>query len=93
MGKRGDAQLDAQMSLLDCLAYCVGCTMLSDLHHMTRLERSRLVHALEQMAPEDASLKDWNDALVYLTGASAEPTAAAARARLINSLSGSDFGR
>jgi hypothetical protein len=67
--------------------------MLSDLHHMTRLERSRLVHALEQMAPEDASLKDWNDALDYLTGAPAEPTAAAARIRLIEGLSGSDFGR
>lgn len=85
--------MDAQMSLLDCLAYCAGCTMLSNLHHITRLERSRMLRALKQMTPEDASLKDWNDALVYLTGAAAEPTASAARIRLIEGLSGSDFGR
>ena len=85
--------LDTQMSLLDRLAYCAGCTMLSDLRHITHLERRRLIRVLEQMAPEDASLKDWNDALVYLTGAAAEPTASSARIRLIDGLSGLDFGR
>lgn len=79
--------MDAPMSLLDRLAYCAGCTMLSELRHIPRLERRRLVRVLEQTAPEDASLKDWNDALVYLTGAAAEPTASSARAQLIEYLS------
>ena len=84
--------LDAPMSLLDHLANCIGCTMLSDLRHITHLERRRLIRILEQTAPEDASLKDWN-ALVYLTGTTAEPTASSARIRLIDGLSGLDFGR
>lgn len=67
--------------------------MLSELHQANRLERGRLARALEEVAPEDVPLRDWNDALDYLTGAPAEPTAAAARIRLIEGLSGSDFGR
>lgn len=66
--------------------------MLSELHQANRLERGRLARALEEVAPEDVPLRDWNDALDYLTGAPAEPTAAA-RIRLIEDLSASDFGR
>lgn len=85
-GKRGDRQLDTQISLLDFLADCAGYTMLSELHQANRLERGRLACALEEIAPEDVPLRDWNDALDYLAGAPAEPTAAAARARLMECL-------
>ena len=72
------------LSLLDFLAHQVGSTYLSDL---PRMSGARLVRELEQIPAEAASLRDWNDALDYLTGAPPEDTAQAAKERLVHLLS------
>ena len=70
--------MNIQMPLLDYLAQRTGCVYLSD-----QRRQFLLVHTLENLAPEDASLKEWNDALIYLTGASPAETAQEARAQLL----------
>lgn len=75
------------LSLLEFLAYKAGCPYLSDLQDIADWQRSRLARELEQIPAEDAGLREWNDALAYLTGAPPEGTAQAARERLIQSLS------
>ena len=75
--------MNIQMPLLDYLAQRTGCVYLSDLRQLDQRRQFLLVHTLENLAPEDASLKEWNDALIYLTGASPAETAQEARAQLL----------
>lgn len=75
-----------QMSLLEFLSYCSKSCKLSDLHPLDSHEKSRVLRALQKISPEDASLMEWNDALYYLTGQPPQPTARAARERLISCL-------
>lgn len=49
--------------------------------------RRHAVQVLRGIAPEAASLHEWNDALLYLVQAPPEQTAEDARARLIAALS------
>lgn len=79
--------MNVQLSLLDVLACRAGCSLLSDLRHLDWLGRGVVIHALEGIPPENASLKEWNDALQYLTGAPPEKTAGAARDKLLELLS------
>ena len=72
-----------QMHLLDYLARRTGCLYLSDLRHLDRRRRGLLLQVLEGLPAETAPLKEWNDALRYLAGASPEETAGKARARLL----------
>ena len=75
------------MSLLDYLAWRVGCDYLSDLRFLTSAQKLRLLHVLESVPAEAASPNEWTDALDYLTGRNADG-AAQSRAKLIEHLSG-----
>ena len=75
--------MNVEMSLLDYLAQRTACLFLSDLRHLDKKGQNLLLQVLESLPAEAVSLKDWNDALSYLTGASPEETAGEARARLL----------
>ena len=79
--------MNVKMTLLDFLAYHAGGAMLSNLHGLDYLGRNRLISLLEEIRPEDAALKEWNDALDYLAGVPAERTASAAKEKLLELLS------
>ena len=72
-----------QMHLLDYLARRTNCLFLSDLRHLDGRGQRLLLQVLEGLPAETAPLKEWNDALRYLAGASPEETAGKARARLL----------
>lgn len=59
--------------LLERLYCCTGCDYLSDLRFLSRSSQSwfRLIHAVEEVEPEEYSLSVWEDAYQYLTGESA----------------------
>ena len=74
------------LPLLDYLAQRAGCANLSDLRWAGGARREEILRALEELRPEAAELRVWNDALDYLVQAPPEETAQAARARLIERL-------
>ena len=76
-----------KIDLLEALSIQADCTYLSDLKHLDGLHRARLVRALERVPPDAAELREWNDALEYLTGAQPHANAEQARAALIAGLS------
>ena len=79
--------MQVHMSLVDYLFYRLGCAFLSDLRYLTGTEREKLCGVLRGISPDAASLQEWNDALGYLTNAAPEPTASAAKERLLDLLS------
>lgn len=76
----------AALSLLDELARRIGCTYLSDLRFLDAPGRQALARTLADIPAGAAGLREWNDALVYLSGEPPESTAADARARLLERL-------
>ena len=72
--------------LLDHLADRCHCAYLSDLRFLNEAQRRRLACEIEAVSADAASLREWNDALEYLTGRSAEQTVEEARARLSDCL-------
>lgn len=76
-----------KMSILDLLSIQARCPCLSDLKYLDGWQRARLARDLERVIPDEADLKDWNDALVYLSRYPPQETAEAARERLIHVLS------
>ena len=76
-----------EQSLLDLLAIQMKCEYLSDLRFLTQEQRQYLAHKLECLTPREENSRDWNDALVYLTGAPPENTAQTAKERLVSLLS------
>lgn len=68
-----------EMPLLDVLAYKMQCEYLSDLHFLPAWQWERLAREVERIPHEAALLREWNDALDYLTGSAPEPTAEAAK--------------
>ena len=72
-----------RLSLLDYLGYRMGCVSLSDLHTLDRGRKLRLRYEIERLAPEDARLYEWNDALAYLAGRPPEADAEAAREKIL----------
>ena len=72
------------LSLLDELAQRIGCTYLSDLRFLDA--PGRQARTLADIPAGAAGLREWNDALAYLSGEPPEPTAADARARLLERL-------
>ena len=68
------------LPLLDYLGYRAESPCLSDLRHPGVAARARMLKAVEELAPEDASLWEWNDALIYLTSRP-KPASDAAQAR------------
>lgn len=79
--------MTCDIPLLEVLSMQVNCQFLSDIKYLDELDRRRLAHILEHIPPDAAALKEWNDALQYLTKCPPEETAEAARERLIQSLS------
>ena len=72
--------------LLDLIAIQMGCTYLSDLRFLDSPQRAALAERLKRLTPKSSDLRDWNDALQYLTGDSPKATAEDARAALIAGL-------
>lgn len=75
-------------SLLDLLAIQMKCEYLSDLRFLTQEQRQYLAQKLDRLTPREEEIRDWNDALNYLTGAPPESTAQAAKAKLVQELAG-----
>ena len=78
--------MTAEQPLLERIAIQMGCTYLSDLRFLDYSQRCALAQKLEQLHPREEDVRAWNDALAYLTGASPERTARAARDRLVKLL-------
>ncbi|CUP98240.1 Uncharacterised protein [uncultured Flavonifractor sp.] len=75
--------MKTELSLLDLLTLQMNCTYLSDLRFLDGGQRAMLAHRLERLPAKAEDLRDWNDALEYLTGSPPEETAQAAKERLI----------
>lgn len=76
-----------KMDLLDALTLQADCDYLSDLKHLNDWQKIRLARELAKVPTDAAALKEWNDALEYLTGAQPCANAEQARAALIAGLS------
>ena len=79
----------AGQSLLDLMAIQMRCEYLSDLRFLSQGQRQSLAQKLERLTPREEDIWEWNDALNYLTGAAPENTAQAAKAQLVQLLTGS----
>lgn len=77
-----------RQSLLDLMSIQMGCMYLSDLRFLSPEQRRYLARELERLTPREEDIKDWNDALTYLTDSPPAATAIAAREQLIKTLSG-----
>lgn len=65
------------LSLLDELARRIGCTYLSDLRFLDAPGRQALARTLADIPAGAAGLREWNDALAYLSGEPPEPRSTA----------------
>lgn len=79
--------MTAEQSLLDLLSIQMGCMYLSDLRFLSLEQRRYLAQKLDCLTPREEDIREWNDALEYLTGAPPEDTARAAKERLVHLLS------
>ena len=75
--------MTAEQSLLDLLSIQMKCEYLSDLRFLSPEQRQYLAHKLECLTPREEDIREWNDALTYLTDAPPETTAQAAKERLV----------
>lgn len=75
-----------RQSLLDLMSIQMGCTYLSDLRFLSQEQRRYLAQKLERLTPREEDIRDWNDALGYLTHAPPEDTARSAKERLVQLL-------
>lgn len=73
--------------MLDLLAIQMGYMYLSDLRFLSLEQRRYLAQRLDRLTPRQDDVREWNDALDYLTGAPPEDTAQAAKERLVHLLS------
>ena len=76
-----------EQSLLELMSTQMGCTYLSDLRFLSPAQRQHLAWEVERLVPQEEDVRDWNDALDYLTGAPPEETASAAKEQLVSLLS------
>lgn len=74
------------LSLVEYMAYKVGCAYINDLPRLDALGRMKVAHVLENVSADVYPLKEWNDALQYIVQGAAECTAAEARASLMKKL-------
>ena len=79
--------MTAEIPLLEAMQVRMGSCYLSDLRFLTNGKRMRLARVLADIPATSASLREWNDALLYLSNGPPAQTAEAARARLIQALS------
>lgn len=73
-------------SLLSLLAIQMKCDYLSDLRFLPQGEHQYLAQKLVRLTPREEDIRDWNDALVYLTRSPPAMTALEAQRILINAL-------
>ena len=78
--------MTAEQSLLDLLSIQMGCMYLSDLRFLSPEQRRYLAQKLDQLTPREEDVREWNDALDYLTGAPPEETTQAAKEQLVKLL-------
>lgn len=74
------------LSLVEYIAYKVGCTYISDLPRLDTLGRLKAARVLEGVPVEAYPLSQWNDALQYIVRGVAARTATEARAALLDEL-------
>ena len=74
------------LSLVEYIAYKVGCAYISDLPRLDALGRIKAAHALESVPVETYPLGQWNDALQYIVQGQAALTAAEPRVVLVDKL-------
>ena len=79
--------MTVDQSLLDLLSIQMGCMYLSDLRFLSPEQRQYLAQRLDRLTPRQEDIREWNDALDYLTGEPPEDTAQAAKERLVHLLS------
>lgn len=84
IGRDGQAAPNAE--LLDEIAAQLGCRYLSDLKHLSGGRRKLLAQDLKAVRADAAALREWNDALCYLTETPPAQTQEAAKALLIERL-------
>ena len=77
----------AEIPLLEVMRVRMGAFYLSDLRLLPSYERMRLARVAADIPATSASIREWNGALLYVSGIPPEQTAEAARERLIQSLS------
>lgn len=75
-----------EQSLLDYMAAEIGCSYLSDLHYLSRPRRQVLAHKVEKLPLDEHDIKEWNDALTYVTDLPAAATAREAKKALVHAL-------
>lgn len=75
-----------EQSLLDLLTIQMNCDYLSDLRFLSPEQRCYLAQRLNRLTPREKDLREWNDALFYLTGAPSVDTAQAAKEQLVRLL-------
>lgn len=75
-----------EQSLLDLLAIQMKCDYLSDLRFLTQGQRQYLAQKLDRLTPREEDIRDWNDALQYLTKSAPKKTAQDAQRTLIRAL-------
>lgn len=79
--------MTVDQSLLELLSIQMGCMYLSDLRFLSPEQRRYLAQRLDRLIPRQEDIREWNDALEYLTGAPPEDSPQAAKQRLIHLLS------
>lgn len=72
--------------LLDTLAKEADVQSLSDLHNLNMACKRALVCELEKISPEEYSIAEWNDAVVYLTNGPPAESPQAAKMWLLEKL-------
>lgn len=78
--------MTVEQSLLDLMSIQMGCMYLSDLRFLSPEQRRYLAQKLDCLTPRQEDIREWNDALDYLTGAPPEETAQAAKEQLVKLL-------
>ena len=71
---------------MQVLACQMNCTYLSDLRFLSERRREELAEEVKNLSSDVASLEEWNDALLYLTGCGPEETVKEAQSRLAEQL-------
>lgn len=77
-------------TLLERAWQLMGFEYLSDLRFLSGEERRILSQCFREIEPESYTTFQWNDALAYLVNGNPEDTPAAARAKLIMLLAGTE---
>ena len=73
-------------SLVEVLAAYLGCEYISDLHSLEAEDGHRLYALLQRISPVQWPLREWRDALEYITGVCCAQTGDAARQALLLAL-------